>query len=435
MRWLDLVLIFIVMIPYAAAQDSGSQSVDLEFPEQSEIQDPQFQAKAQKLIDVLQTNPDNIQLKIQLAGLYQNHRYYAKAVEIYQQIGKNHPETAEAHFRLGQIWGAQLTDPDRSLSELKEAVRLAPDRIEYREELASIYYRLQRFPPALEQVEEILKRDPRNDNALYQKAVILYTQGHIPEAENLVNQLPNHEHARVLKALIVQQRAEDAKPLYEAILHDFPQNLRARYEYGKLLFQEKQYAKAQEIFAAIIDEDPFYQHAIFYLVKMYLLAGDNQKAALAKQSLDTINRMGRSQRNYYRSYFQHHPDTPETHRTMGLLYLEIGRGNLAAKEFHRVLEFDSRQTEALFYLAQIAMSSRDYREALSYLENYLHIRDDSADIHALAAQCYLELKDAPNARKQLEAALRIDPKNLLAVKIKELWQKCSAGSKPNSEKQ
>lgn len=405
------------------AQDSGSQSVDLEFPDQPVIQDPHFAQKERGLVEALKKEPDNPRLLIALARLYQLHRFYPQATALLETMTAKHPESSEAHFYLGQIYGRQKSDPQRSLDELQKAIRLDPDRIEYREEIVNVYYRLQRYPPALEQLDEILRRDPTNADALYRKAAILHSQGRAEEAEAIAGRLPCHEHARVLQAIIRQQRGDNVKSLYEAILHDFPGNIRARYEYGKILLSEKQLPSAQAIFEKIIDEDPFYQHALFQLVKIYSMTKQTEKARLAKQSLDTINRMGRNQRNFYRSYLRHHPDTAATHEAMGLIYLEIGRGNLAADEFRRVLEFEPKHPEAPFLLAQIFMSGGDFREALPYLEQCLQVREDQARLHALMAQCYLELRDAENARKQLDAALQINSREPLAIRIQELWRK------------
>lgn len=424
-RIVTLAAVLLFWIPGSGAQDSGNQSVDLEFPSQPVIQDPQFAQKERALLDVLKANPDNPRAEIELARLYQARRFYPRAAAVLEDVTARHPEISEAHFYLGQIYGSQKTDPQGSLDELQKAIQLAPDRIDYREEIVNVYYRLQRYPPALQHLEEILKREPGNAGALYRKAAILHTQGRVEEAEAIVDRLPRHEHARVLRAIIRQQRGENAKPLYEAILRDYPEDIRARYEYGKILLNEKQLPAAREIFEKIINEDPFYQHALFQLVKIYSITKQTAQARLAKQSLDTINRMGRNQRNFYRSYLRHHPDTAETHEAMGLIYLEIGRGNLAAEEYRRVLEFEPKHPDAPFYLAQIYMASGEFREALPFLEQCLAVREDPARLHALMAQCYLELQDADNARRHLDTALQLDPRDPLANRIRELWMKRS----------
>ncbi len=397
-----------------------------EFPKEPVIQNQEYAQQEHVLFKYLEKNPHHRETLLELGNLYHVLRYYPQAIAVLERTIEKHPQSAEAHYLLGRILGYQKTDPERSIQELEKAIRLEPDHLEYRQEAVAVYYRLQRFPPAMEHIAEILKRDPTNERALYRKAIILYTRGKIAEAEAIADQLPKHEHARILKAVIVQQRNEDAKPLFEAIIQDHPDNLRARYEYGKILMKERNYQEAREIFETIIDEEPFYQHAVFQLVRVYSFLKEKEKAKLAKQSLDTINQIGRNQRNFYRSFLRHHPDTPETHFAMALIYLEIGRGNLAADQLLKVLEDEPDHPEALFYLAQIEMSSGNFEKAIPYLKQCLDVRDDASSIHAMMAQCYLEMNNAESALEHLEKALTLDPKNPLANRIRNLWLKHSS---------
>ena len=48
-------------------------------------------------------------------------------------------------------------------------------------------------------------------------------------AEAILDRLPTHEYARVLKAIMVLQRGGDSKLLLQAILHDFPENDRQNH--------------------------------------------------------------------------------------------------------------------------------------------------------------------------------------------------------------
>ena len=415
-----LIILLLCPVHFVAGQQTGDYGVDFEFPAEPVIQDPRFSQKERQLLDAIKNDPDNPSLNIEFARLYQLHRYYDKAIAILESTIAKHPSNSRAHFCLGQILGSQQRDPNRSLTELHEAIRLKPDSIEFRQELVSVYYRLQRFPPALEHLEEILKRDPTNADALYRKAVILHIRGEIREAESIVDQLPTREHARVLKAIIVQQRGEDAKGLFESILKDAPDNIRAKYEYAKNILRERNFEEAEKIFEEIIDQEPFYQHALFQLIKIYSVKKQKEKAKLAKQSLDTINRMGRKERNFYRSYLRHHPDTAETHLAMARVYLEIARGNLAAKQFRTVLQRDPTNREALFLLGQIYMASEDYQEAVKYLGRCLPLLGDKATIHGLLAICHLHLGDGMKARSHFDAAAEIDPTHALVGRIRRM---------------
>lgn len=426
------ILLFLMIHSLAEAQQEGDAGIEYEFSSDEIIQDRSYAEQERQLLEAIDNQPDSPDLLVRLAELYRTCRYYDKAVDILNPLIAKHPTNGHARFCLGQILGSQQRDPDRAIAELQEAIRLEPDNIDYRHELVSVYHRLQRFPPALDQIEHILARDPGNSLALYRKAVILHIRGNIEEAESILNRLPDYEHARVLQAIITQQKGGNAKPLFESILRDYPTNIRARYEYGKALMNEKRYDEALRIFERVLDEDPFYQHALFQAVKIYSLQKEKKKAALAKQSLDTINRMGRRKRNFYRSYLRHHPDTLETHLTMGLIYLEIGRGNLAKSAFDRVLSMDSSHQQARLYLAQICMAGGDFAEALPHLEKLIEQQPQSSSLYSLMAHCYLESNDPVNARKFLQKSLELDPRDPHANRLRELWSRHTVQSATKS---
>ncbi len=392
------------------------------------IKNPQLQSEETRLIQQVQNHPNNRERLYELAEFYAGHNYYPDAVELLQHITTKNPQFHQAHFLLGKLLGSQKTDPEGSLSALNKAIELQPENVKYREEIVKVYHRLQRFPPALEHLEIILQLEPNNIDAQYRKAVILYTQGNVEKAVNITKQLPEHEHAQVLYALIQQQTGNESQSLWESIVERYPNNIRARYELGKIWMKQKKWDQAQNIFETIIDQDPFYQHALFQLVKIYSVKQEKKKAQLAKQSLDVINRMGRDQRNFYRSYLQHHPDTAESHFNMANIYLEIGRGDLAADELRTVIERDGDHADAHFYLAQIYMASGDFQNAVPILETCTGLHENKAVMHSLLAQCYLELKKANEAKEHLTKALKINPTEPFALRLKQLILK--AQSKP-----
>jgi tetratricopeptide (TPR) repeat protein len=379
-----------------------------------------LQTEELNLIQSVQANPNSTDSLFALAEFYSLNRYYPNAIELLETVVEHNPQSGQAFFLLGKLLGSQKTDPEQSIEALQTAIALKPDSVPYREELVNVYNRLQRYPPALEQLDIILQLKPNDEDAQYRKAVILHTQGKVKLALEIVEQLPNHQHALVLKGIIQEQSGMNTYNLFHDIVNRYPENIRARYELGKQLMKQKKWDDAKQLFETIIDEDPFYQHALFQLVKIYQIQKDNTNAALAKQSLDTINRMGRDQRNEYRSYLQHHPDTAVTHFNMGLIYLEIGRGDLAAQEMHETITRNSQHTEAHFYLAQIFMSSGDFDKAIPILNDCIPIMENKAVIHSLLTQCYLELNDGENARIHLQTALQLNPNEPLAMRISQV---------------
>ena len=237
--WVMVLCVVIIGVAGGLAQEIEESRSYFAVPPEPVVQDADFAAQEKRLMAHVREHPHDATPALDLAEFYAIHRYYDQAESLLGGVIHNDPAAARAHFLLGKIVGRPGQESERSIAELKEAVRLEPDSILYRQELVSVYYRFQRYPPALVQLEAILAREPGNEDAQYRRAVILHILGRTDEAEQGVDRIPQHEHARVLMAIIVQQRGEDAKPLYEAILKDYPNNLRARYEYAKLQMPER----------------------------------------------------------------------------------------------------------------------------------------------------------------------------------------------------
>ncbi|WP_230467361.1 tetratricopeptide repeat protein [Lujinxingia vulgaris] len=74
------------------------------------------------------------------------------------------PNHAGANAGLGQILFDQANMRDAERYQLR-AVQARPDNIEYRLQLGTVYFRLERFQDAIRTWEEVLNRDPNNSDA------------------------------------------------------------------------------------------------------------------------------------------------------------------------------------------------------------------------------------------------------------------------------
>jgi tetratricopeptide (TPR) repeat protein len=128
-------------------------------------------------------------------------------------------ELARALVARGDLEPAQL--------QLEEAIKIRPDYVMARELLSKIYL-VRGDSKALKSAEDLIKIDPRN------------LAGHLVRATALLN-------------IGDKDKAQDELNL---ITRNYPTNADARYLMGSLAFQEKDFKKAQETFAALYKEYP-----------------------------------------------------------------------------------------------------------------------------------------------------------------------------------
>jgi tetratricopeptide (TPR) repeat protein len=94
---------------------------------------------------------------------------------------------------------------------------------------------------------------------------------------------------------------------------------------------------------------------------------------------------------------------------MGTIYLEIQRGNLAAREFRRVLELEPRHGDALLTLAGIHTASREYETALSYLDQALECHPDRVSVLFARAVALRGLGRDQEAEAAVQEIPSLDP--------------------------
>jgi tetratricopeptide (TPR) repeat protein len=92
---------------------------------------------------------------------------------------------------------------------------------------------------------------------------------------------------------------------------------------------------------------------------------------------------------------------------------EVARSE-AQQEFRRELALNPASAESEYMLGVIAWLQSNPRESLQYSLEALKLRPDFVDAHIAAGKALRALHRAAEAVAQLEAAVRLDPKNEVA---------------------
>ncbi len=101
---------------------------------------------------------------LQQATALKNEGRYEEAEQLLKQILAVAPTLSEAHHLLGLVY-CFTGMFDESIQELETSVRLNPDAVQPRLDLALTYSMLGYEPEAKREFEEVLRRDPTNEMA------------------------------------------------------------------------------------------------------------------------------------------------------------------------------------------------------------------------------------------------------------------------------
>ncbi|MEJ2323454.1 MAG: tetratricopeptide repeat protein [Nitrospirota bacterium] len=187
----------------------------------------------------------------------------AEARAYLQDILKVESEHAQALMRLGDL-ASRDERHDEALRQYKKALTASQDDLESIEALfaiATLLERLERWPDALEYVENILEKDPENLGAMYLKRSVMERMGRWGALIEL--------QKAILKA---EQKAGRDTRKEETVLNGY------RYEQAREDLEEGQTEKAGKAFRNIIKADEKFVPAYIGVSEVLLKEGDSEEA-------------------------------------------------------------------------------------------------------------------------------------------------------------
>ena len=355
-----------------------------------------FSVDIKNLKERLETDPDNIELLLQLVELYlkvEGDEYYNSVLTldkileldpnnfaanrirglIYKELdnyedaigcyelilktytyAKDHPEYREIRFDYAEMLEALERDED-ALVVFEELKLETPDNIAVIFKLAHFYTILERFDEAISSYKRILELDPENEAALSQ-LVELY-EG-------------------VDKALYHSTQAELA--LKEG------RTSKALSEYKKLLNHLSEPQEECDVRIKIAN----------ILLKEGDLAHSLDEFNLALDICD---------------------DSSEAYKGLGKVYVENEEFEEAIECFTKALEINSNDYDIYIELSDAYVELERYPEAVRELETVKKYMPDNMEVRCNLAEGHIILRDLYKAKQEIDFVLAREPENTMAL--------------------
>ncbi|MBQ3642101.1 tetratricopeptide repeat protein [bacterium] len=183
-----------------------------------------------------------------------------------------------------------------------------------------------------------------------------------------------------------------ALSLYEQIIAKNPENNDIKLQYAQLLKQVKNYAKAEQIFLELFEDDYELRLVGAELFEIYLLTGN------FKRIIDTFNTKYNTLSDSIIFYY------------VGIAYERLGNEQLAQSFYRKSYDSDENNSEAAGRIARTLVESGDFEEAeqicLKLLKN-----SENDKIFAIIAELYMLKNDYDSAMKYFSFAIRLNDKN------------------------
>lgn len=217
----------------------------------------------------------------------------------------------------------------------------------------------------------------------YSKAIELYKTH---DNQTIVNQ-------KIASAYEAIGNYTQAVQYYQFAVNNQPENTLLNYQYGKLLSKLKKYQEAKTVFSDLINKDPQNPNFLYELGLIYEKTNDSL-------TLPTFQQVYKLDNNHQKAIFKiaRYHLVKRKHDSVSF-YVDNG-----LKSYPENVELISLKAQNYYWLQQ-------YENAIAWFEKLIDLGESSQQIHEMLSFAYKENYDYDLAIKQLEIALKYDPKN------------------------
>src|SRR5215472_212710 len=297
------------------------------------------------------------------------------------------------------------------------------------------------FEAAIAPLQKVLAEEPGSSYAHFQLAYVYTALSRSKEARS------EYERAIALDAkmsaaylnlgaLLLANREDAAAvaPLRKAV-ELLPAESHPRYLLAVALDRSGDRAAAAEAFDALLHLDPTNITALDYLGLMALRAGRPAAAEMRfRRAVEAQPKNAESHRGLaesleaqyrpeavsaYRTYLELVPNDSDSRARLVRLLMKQGENEAALAELDRI-EAGKSSLPSLRLRADIQIAQKRWPDAIATLQQAVSLAPNDAQLHGGLGRTYMQVRDFPNAEKELKAAIQLDAKTI------EYWKDLSS---------
>ena len=318
---------------------------------------------------IVQLDSNNTEGWFSLARLYQTSKPL-RALEIYERILDREGDDWEILLQTAEIYNS-LGRFDQAADKYRRMVELDPSNNVLRRQLAETYARGGKTDEAVKILEEILEADKNNADAIASLADIYLDQHNFDKALSLYQRLLAMEHTnaevrlRVAVAYWGQAQRDStfidkAKPIFEQLNKELPNDWRPYYYLGAIADREKHDSLAGQFFERVTRLAEWNGDAWWYIGSSLFEKGEYQKL------VDEMQRAKKALPRDSRIFFLE-----------GLGYSRLDLPQEAVTSLKRALELKPDDINAISTLALTLDGLHRYQESDSLYERALRLDPQS----------------------------------------------------------
>lgn len=206
-----------------------------------------------------------------------------------------------------------------------------------------------------------------------------------------------HQDERYLKAMgfYLAGQWNEAADAFKAVVAAFPEESFLRLLQGNISYSKGNLEEAVEHYQTAIDAQPDFGNAYYKLGVCLYRMGRLKKALSAFTQVVELGDQSHAMASYF----------------VGLIYFFLGDDAAAAKAFDAFHKLSPESMIANFYLAQLKIKHKEFKEALELLQELVVVTPNFAEVHYMLGTVHYGLHNNSEAIQCFQRALEINPED------------------------
>lgn len=188
-------------------------------------------------------------------------RKYDNAAKLFEEVTKNDRKNPAPYFELAKVYDI-MEERDKAVKNVKTAIRLDGDNIWYQIFLAQLYEKNDAYVEAATVFQQLVQKDPRNEDFYYQWAYFLVKSGQGDAAISVFDELEKNigltgdiaERRHRIYHELGKKKA--AAREYAKLTERFPDNLDFKHQLARYYEQIGSRKSAKSIYEQIVSLNP-----------------------------------------------------------------------------------------------------------------------------------------------------------------------------------
>lgn len=385
----------------------------------------------------VEKNPNVADTYLQLAAHYYSTGNRDQMMSTLQPVVSDETKFPKGNLRVGDFF-LRIREYDQAAQRYHTGISAAPaDKATYQKRLVEVLVKQNRNDEANKVVAEVLKENPKDDEAIALRASLSMLTGTreqlqsaINDLQSVITRMPRNPVLRynLGRALLARQDVQAARVQLEEAIRIQPDYVLPRITLAQIMLQNREYPKVVQMAQEILTYDQANLPARLLRSRALIGLGELRQARaelssttqrfpalpearLQMAALDLQERNFTAAQNSFEELYSKHQDP---RAFMGLVdsYVAQGKHAIAVKLLNDELAKHPERSEYRLALGTIAMHQKDYGTAVAEFQQVAGKAPRNLQVWTSLSEAYRRAGDTAKAIESIKKAQEVAPNHV-----------------------